>query len=144
MSRCAYPVVWIGVGMLLLAGCGPGGPKTYPVTGKVTIQGQATADVAITFQPVDPAGPVASGRSGADGSYTLYTGVEGKPGAPVGKYKVVLSGGGAQQDPSAMYSGAKGPPKAAEGPVPKEYTSAATTPKEVEVKPQPNTIDIGI
>jgi hypothetical protein len=129
---------------MLIVGCGPSGPKTYAVSGKVTIKGQPATDVSITFQPVESTGQSASGRVGTDGSYSLFTGVQGKPGAMVGKYKVVLSGGGTQVDPSERYKKGGGPPKPAEGPVPKEYTSGATSPKEVEVKPESNTINIEI
>jgi hypothetical protein len=141
--------------MLILVGCGPGGPATHEVTGKVTIGGEPAKDLSITFSPVSPDGQVASGSVGADGTYTLYTGAQGTPGAVAGKYKVVLTeaqagGSGAatseEEMPDYMQSG-EDPTKAEpeeSGGVPSEYTSAETTPKEVEVKAGPNTIDIEI
>jgi hypothetical protein len=44
----------------------------------------------------------------------------------------------------ALMRGGAGGPSAAEPPFPKEYSDAATSPKEVEVKAEPNTIDITI
>lgn len=52
---------------LLLAGCGPSGPTTYPVRGTVTFNGQNVLDGYITFSPTDvsqapDAGPIHDGR----------------------------------------------------------------------------------
>ena len=61
-----------------------------------------------------------------------------------GKYKVVIAADASKVDMSAAYTGARGPPKPPESPAPKEYESAKTSPKEVEVQAQSNTIDIDI
>ena len=130
-----------------LVGCGPSGPDTVEVTGKVTIDGQPPTDCRIEFHPVDSANQVASGQIAEDGSYTLSTGVTGTPGAMVGTYKVVLiQNTGA--DMSYMETGddptLAAPSTGGDGAVPEEYTNAATTPKEVEVTPGANTINIEI
>jgi hypothetical protein len=39
--------------VLLLAGCGPAGPKTYEVSGTVTWNGEPVADGYINFYPLD-------------------------------------------------------------------------------------------
>jgi hypothetical protein len=39
--------------LLLLAGCGPSGPKTYPVSGTVTFDGQPLPTGFITFTPTE-------------------------------------------------------------------------------------------
>lgn len=90
---------------------------------------------------------MASGQIGADGSYTLTTGVSGTAGAMVGKYKVVLiQDTGA--DMSYMETGddptTAAPPTGGDGTVPAEYANATTTPKEVEVTAGANTINIEI
>ena len=38
---------------VLAAGCGPSGPKTYPVSGTVTFNGEAVRKGHIVFSPVD-------------------------------------------------------------------------------------------
>lgn len=73
----------------LLSGCGSG-PRLYPVTGKVTLDGAPVAGAAVTFVP-DPAKGntlkiIATGQSGPDGTFTLKT--EGDAGAPAGWYQV--------------------------------------------------------
>ena len=134
------------VGLVAVVGCGSSGPKTVTVTGKVTIDGQPAANCRIDFHPIDDANQAASGQIGEDGSYTLSTGVTGTPGAMPGKYKVVLvPDTGA--DMSYMETGEDPTTAAPEtdlGAVPEEYTSASTTPKEVEVTAGANTINIEI
>lgn len=44
-----------GGGSLFLAGCSNSGPKTYPVTGMVTLDGQPLKEADILFLPLDPA-----------------------------------------------------------------------------------------
>lgn len=144
MSRYLGHFAWMGVLVAFLVGCGAGGPTTYPVTGKITIKGQPAKDIRLTFSPVDPQGESATGVVNADGTYSLSTGIQGAPGAIPGKYKVVIAADLSKVDMSAAYSGAKGPPQAPESPAGKEYESAQTSPKEVEVQAQSNTINIDI
>jgi hypothetical protein len=68
---------------VVFAGCG-GGPKTAPVTGKVTYRGQPLQFGSVMFQP--DTGPVAKAKIESDGTFTLST--DGKPGAVLGKHKV--------------------------------------------------------
>jgi hypothetical protein len=144
VSRFAVYGLSIAILSILAAGCGSSGPTTHPVVGKVTIGGQPATDLRVDFYPVEPANQMASGTVGPDGSYTLFTGGIGKQGAMAGKYKVVLASTAATTDTSYMDSGSSGPPAPKEDAVPKEYTDAATTPKEVEVTAGSNTIDIQI
>lgn len=144
-------LVCAALGTLTLVGCGSGGPKTNSVSGKVTVDGQAVKNCTITFQPVDSANQVASGQIGDDGTYTLFTGVTGTPGAMAGKYKVVLTPqmapAGEGEDPAYMSSGkdpTQDPALQKSDVVPQEYTNVTTTPKEVEVTSGDNTINIEI
>jgi len=149
------PALLLGAVALVVAGCGAGGPAFNPVGGKLTVDGKVPANVQVSFYPVDGKGPIASANVDAGtGRYDLTSsGGVGKPagkGAVAGKYKVVLNAGGATgaASPEAMmaqYSGNQGKapvqPKAA---FKKEYGSASTSPKEVEVKSGANSIDLDL
>lgn len=146
---CSY--LCLATPLLLVLGCGPSGPQTYAVKGKVTIGGAPAAGVQVTFQPKTPDGTLetAGGTSGDDGSYTLYTGVQGKPGAMAGMYVVTLAKSMDEAGAEAGYmsdeGGAQGGAdtsadpntEASEG-IPADFTL------EVEVKAESNTIDIAV
>ena len=97
--------IWIaGLGVVLLAvgGCGDGGRKLVPVSGTVKVNGQPTANLVVSFQPLggeseENPGRGSSAVTGADGRYTLIYDGE-KPGALTGKHRVRIfpqvSGGG--------------------------------------------------
>ena len=128
-------------------GCsGSTGPSTVPVKGTLTIDGQPANDVTITLSPLDTALPTASGPV-SNGAFQVFTGAQGKPGAALGKYKVVLaqSAQGGLDAAKAMYAkGGGGPPKAAQLSFPEKYTSATTSDKEVEIKSGSNDLKIEI
>lgn len=53
--------------LVAMAGCGPGGPRTVPVSGSVTFAGQPVASGEIAFRSADGAtaswaGPIVAGR----------------------------------------------------------------------------------
>jgi hypothetical protein len=134
------------VGLVALAvclvGCGPGGPSTVPVKGTLTIDGKLADNVQITFAPLDASLPSASGVV-KNGAFELFSGVQGKPGAVPGRYKVVLAQATAsgQAAAAAKYkagpaAGASSAPKEdkQELSFPEKYKSATTSDKEVEVK----------
>ena len=145
--------VFLGVVLLasLLAplGCGESKPKQYPVSGKVIVEGKPLADVGIFFVPAiggDKAQNF-SGKTGSDGSYSLSDSADQSSGALPGKYKVVLALAGdafQKQMMASMTAPGQGGPPQITTPFPKEYQSAETSPKEVEVKAESNTIDITI
>ena len=91
-------------GLLLLAGCSRDPlaerGKRVTVTGKVTLDGQPLTGGAVFFYPIfdkdnhlPSQGDLLSSvcELGDDGSFTLRT--AGKPGAPLGKYRVKLEAG---------------------------------------------------
>lgn len=142
---------------LVAAGCGAGGPSFQPVSGKLTIDGKVPENVQVSFYPVDGKGPIASGTVDAGtGRYELTSsGGVGKPagkGAVAGKYKVVLNAGSGSGVASteammAQYGGGNNQGKAPAVPkasFKKEYGSASTSPKEVEVKSGANAIDLDL
>lgn|SRR5262245_1226567 len=84
--------------IVLCLGCAGGNDGgTFPVTGKVTLNGTAAEGVAVSFIP-DGGGPSAVGVTDASGQYALTTSVNGD-GAKPGSYKVTL----------AKYEGDKAP-----------------------------------
>lgn len=145
----------LGALALGMVGCGEGGPAIHPTTGKLTIGGQVPPGVQVSLFPVSGNGPIASGMvDAATGQFSLTTaGRVGKAagkGAAAGKYKVVLSAasGGAPSPEEIMkqYSntGNGKAPAAPKASFPKEFGSASTSPKEVEIKPGPNTLDLAL
>lgn len=79
--------------LMVVCGCGgetdPNRKPTYPVSGKVTLEGKPVADATLTFSP-EEGQPVATGRTDAEGRYTLTT-YEPDDGAAEGKYLVLVS-----------------------------------------------------
>jgi hypothetical protein len=133
-----YRLVGCGVVVALLlslAGCPSGGPATVPVEGTLKIDGQPANNIGIDFVPVAQGGTTSSGTV-ENGKFTLFAGVQGTPGAVVGKYKVVLrdmsSGGGAEMY-GAEGSGGSSKPKVQKPPFPAKYSDPRTSDKEVEV-----------
>lgn len=131
-----------------LCGCENPGPKVYPVKGKLTINGAPAKDVQIHLYPTDNFGTLGSGIVASDGTYEILSGNLGRPGVAPGKYKVVLQqlGPSGKEAAMARYAAgaAGGAPPLPKETFPKEYSAAETSPKEIEVKTQPNTFDIDI
>lgn len=127
--------------MFTLTGCGSDGPDLAPAGGVVKIDGKETEQVSVTF--IYPEGTMASGITDASGRFNLST--NGKPGAPVGKAKVVFSkvtsgyGGGTSAKPEDMMKMMQSKGKdaksiAAKQAIPTRYSSADSTDKEADVK----------
>lgn len=133
----------LGLVCFVAAGCEPG-IDAQPVTGKVTLKGEAAPEnTRVNFFPTVEDGQAASGIVDAQGNYTLTTGSSGEPGAIIGKYKVYVTADAS--DESYMDAGnSSGVPGVVTGPFPSEWTQPATTPKEVEVTAGENTINIEI
>lgn len=77
-------------------GCGrpSDGPPTFPVHGKLLIDGQPAMDAQVIFHPAagknfDQRGARPTGKVGADGGFTLTTYHLGD-GAPAGEYSVAV------------------------------------------------------
>jgi hypothetical protein len=80
-------------GVLLFLICGCGSDKVAPVSGLITLNGQPTAGIAVSFEPIategnNVPGAAASGVTGADGRYTLKTVGGEMTGATTGKNRV--------------------------------------------------------
>src|SRR5262249_42117903 len=80
---------------LLLIGCGKGGPKVVPVSGRVTLDQQPLANADVTFSPESGSGTTAglesSGRTDEQGNYSLKVIQDRRDGAAVGTHKVRIS-----------------------------------------------------
>jgi hypothetical protein len=85
------PVVLLAV----ILGCGTGTPKTVPVSGKVTLDTQPLANADVSFFPTNvekgKMAVEASGKTDAEGNYSLKLNKGGTPGVPPGNYKVRVS-----------------------------------------------------
>lgn len=77
------------LGMVMLAGCQ--GSGTEGVTGTVTLDSQPLSDAEVVFTPENGGRP-ASAVTNESGEYDLRYTVD-KPGAPAGKYSVVIRTG---------------------------------------------------
>jgi hypothetical protein len=85
------------VGALLLAGCGPAGPKLpeiADVSGEVTYQGKAVEGAEVTFLSSTPDSKPARGMTGADGRFSLKTYIDPEHdlnGAIPGSYEITVT-----------------------------------------------------
>jgi hypothetical protein len=124
MKKFPIILVW---GSLCLPGCNPDPiGKTYPVKGKVYLDGVLLKAGSVGFFPADQGqgAPAfeAAGRIKEGGTYELST--RGRPGALLGRYKVTV-----------VLQTKVAPNKAGDvvSLVPKKYTNKESTPLKVEV-----------
>jgi hypothetical protein len=110
---------------VILTGCGEALPPLAPVKGKVTIDNVALKEGQVSLVAVNPdpaiKAPPSSGQIDPSGNYEIFTG--GKPGAPLQKYKFVVT--------PPMIPGEKGEP------FHMKYRDPAKTPHEFEVVASP-------
>jgi hypothetical protein len=114
--------------LLLSVGCGgPPAVATVPVSGKVTLEGQPVSSGLVSFAAADDkvGAGLCTGIIGADGEYKISS--DGKPGAPLGKYKVTVT-------PSMTPPPASGAPPS---PFNARYMSSTSTPLVIEVVSNP-------
>lgn len=95
-DRCDCRVGWLvaaGICGLVVAGCGKPGPQVQYVEGMVLLDGEPVADATVVFVPQAADGLTATGRSKADGRFTLTSVRGGKPngGALAGDYSVTFT-----------------------------------------------------
>lgn len=101
----------------LLTGCGSSGPpieKTYPVNGKVTLDGQPFGPARIALQAQKQGGKDAAGEVDAQGNVKVTTYNPGD-GAPAGTFVVYI------------------PPGSSQKPIPNIYESPTESPLRVTV-----------
>src|SRR5262245_44330184 len=122
--------------LVVLLGCGGGGPKYVPVSGVVTLDGKPYGDGVVVFLPKATSdnpnpGRSSAGETDANGKFVLKTD-ELKTGAVVGKHLVKISTRGpvVQFDP-AVGSPDNAPPNIKRDLVPAEWNTMSY--KEFEV-----------
>lgn len=95
VARCGFGFAWLAL-CGLVAGCGDSGPKLYPVTGKITVNGVPLTAGTVVYNPDKGKGNtftgVAVGELNSEGVYKLDT--NGKAGAPAGSYKITITSTG--------------------------------------------------
>lgn len=161
-SREALPVRWRALlilpALLVLASCGAddGLGQRYPVSGRVTYNGNPLEKGEISFIPEDAKSNIgASGRIDK-GTYTLSTGGDGD-GSQAGKYKMTISAKEDymarakelfEKDTKQKRESTYVPPQyvskaedQARSLIPAGYGDTRTTTLTAEVKPQSNSID---
>jgi hypothetical protein len=136
--------------LMLVAGCGGGGPSgpTGTVSGTIKHKGAVlTEKVSITFLSAD--GPVATGMNDSTGHYSLE--FNGATAIPVGKYKVSLTpfnpGDTLNQNPEQFFDKATMSvklPQVAKSSVPSKYANPNTSGIVRDVAAGNNTVDIDL
>jgi hypothetical protein len=94
--------VLMSVLLTVLVGCSSEPYKYAPVSGHITQDGKAVANVAVIFSPVAPkgsidAGPGSTGKTDAEGRYTLTVVGKDIRGALIGKHVVLISQAGQEE-----------------------------------------------
>ncbi|MBN2293061.1 MAG: hypothetical protein JXM70_11585 [Pirellulales bacterium] len=87
----------------LAIGCGPGRPKTVPVTGVVTLDGKPVQGASVKFEPKNEGRP-AMGETDQEGKFSLKTFDPGD-GAILGEHQVTVRKvevSGFQADPDGL------------------------------------------
>jgi hypothetical protein len=92
-SRLAMPrLLAVLFAASVVSGCADSsGPRLIEVKGKVYLGDQPLTGGSVSFRPQEPGsnpGPEPYGTIEKDGTYTMYT--NQKPGAPMGKYYVLV------------------------------------------------------
>jgi hypothetical protein len=115
---------------LALAGCSGERLDLLPVSGQVTYDGQPLTTGTVSYHIVGGTGHVPTGSIDKDGRYSLSTNYQ--PGAPPGKYKVIVHA----TEPVEAIPG-KASPGMPKSIIPERYNQPTGTPFEIEVKPDP-------
>lgn len=134
-----YPGVF-GIVCLLTFGCGP---RVAPVTGKVegtlTWRSVPLAGMRVQFVPQVEPGVKASPSSGVTdekGFFRLTLNDTGKPGAVIGRHKVVLYSGRMSGGERSKKDGEEEDDAQVSAKLPSVYSSISQTPFEIDVTPE--------
>ena len=136
LSRCRIPApVLLALILLTATGCERNGrPQTYPVRGKVTLDGKSVEFGDVRFLSDD--GRVATGKIQSDGSYRMGTAKWGDGVLP-GNYRVTVQVREMMEDPSEMFPGRSGPSQ-----IPEKYEQPETSGLQFEVAEGKDRFDI--
>jgi hypothetical protein len=120
IPRLRFKLVCLGaIVCAAIVGCGRKG-NIVPVSGRVVVDGQPLANVAVNFGPLTgglDGAYAAYGKTDREGRFTLKLVDDGRKGANVGKNRVTLNegGGGSESDGAAARIQFKLPPTARDG-----------------------------
>ena len=107
---------------LALAGCGGAEFKMAPVSGKVTLNGQALSDAFVSFEPLEGmSAPASTGKTDSEGKFSLICPVTNAKGAVVGKHRVRITAAKYIVEPGREDAGGG----VVEEPVPAQYNTAS-------------------
>jgi hypothetical protein len=126
--RSSVPSLPLLLSVSFLAGCGGDKLDLLPVSGRVFYDGQPLTTGTVSFHPAETTGHIPTGTINQEGRYTLSTAYQ--PGAPPGKYKVVIHA----TEPVEQAPG-KASPGLPKSLIPAVYNHNTSTPFELEVKP---------
>ncbi|WP_165226369.1 DUF4198 domain-containing protein [Aquisphaera insulae] len=92
--RSRHDPAWLVLGLFLVVGCRgeDTGPRVYPVSGRILVDGKPAAKAEISFHPLDPRSrqapqPIAIAEE--DGSFRPSTRLS-QDGAPAGEYTLTV------------------------------------------------------
>jgi hypothetical protein len=153
MQRFRLVLAWVAVG--IIAGCSSARPKTYQVTGAVTMKGQPVAGATVVFVPPEGATyQAATGITDASGNFKLTT-FNGNDGAEEGEYRIKVSKFNVKkptkeeqeryismEEERKMQFGDDKPAVPAKNLLPAKYNDEATSGLTYTVKRGPNTVDL--
>ncbi|MDY0170256.1 MAG: carboxypeptidase-like regulatory domain-containing protein [Thermoguttaceae bacterium] len=133
----------VAVGVLLLSGCGPSRPTTYPVRGTVTLDGQPVAEAQVMLMPEDDGRP-GQGITDASGRFTIGT-FTSSDGALPGRHAVTVVSrriSGVGTDPDGLEGDIAPGGVKVEWLVPQRYSSPKTSGITVDVAKGMSPLDI--
>ncbi len=130
MLRAGFGLLALGLAFLVL-GCS-GGPPVGEVGGVVTAGGQPLDKIQVEFFPTSD-GPTSIGVTDASGKFSLKTS-DNRPGAMVGKHKVVLRDVGIWGERVGRMNEGKDLSKGKKIRIPAQFSDIKTTPLNAEVK----------
>jgi hypothetical protein len=119
-------------------------PWNDQVEGSLKIDGKPLVGVVVDFVPVVPEGgsalPASNGVTDEHGAFELLSTVDNRPGAVIGKHKIVIHAGRGPtaRDPEPVEGPNSVPPKSNPS-VAMKYSVANQTPLEIEVTPDKHT-----
>lgn len=131
----SHLLVFIALLTVFVSGCKKSA-GTYPVTGKITVDGQVVEGISVVFSPVGEGEP-GSGATDATGVYSLKTSI-GEPGTGVkpGDYKVTVSKMFGEWDGKTLQANPGGEPIKvirSKQTMPNKYTTKSLTPLSATV-----------
>ncbi len=133
MLRVSNPTAFYFLLLAITEGCSGSGSALAPVSGRVTLDGEAVGSTTVMFQP-EASGSPSYGATDQDGRYVLgYK--RGQQGAMIGWHIVRIL-------PDKTIPGPDGKPMKRPHPIPAQYSSGSELKREV--KPGPNVIDFNL